>query len=76
MKSAGDAMKQIHGGMSLEQVDETMYVMRAREMSDTELETWNLGRVCLLMIFLQGQTPRTTSSQPGDWRRYHEHPAG
>jgi len=27
MKQAGQAMKQIHGGMSLEQVDETMYVI-------------------------------------------------
>lgn len=26
MQEAGKAMKQIHGGMNLEQVDETMYV--------------------------------------------------
>lgn len=38
MKQAGEAMKQIHGGMSLEQVDETMYVMCFREMIDSELK--------------------------------------
>jgi charged multivesicular body protein 4 len=30
MKSAGDAMKTIHNGMTLEQVDNTMYVMSVR----------------------------------------------
>ena len=38
MKQAGEAMKQIHGGMNLEQVDETMYVMSSGEMMESELK--------------------------------------
>ena len=38
MKQAGEAMKQIHGGMSLEQVDETMYVMSSGEMMESKLK--------------------------------------
>lgn len=36
MKQAGAAMEQIHGGMSIEQVDETMYVLlNSWELEDT-----------------------------------------
>jgi hypothetical protein len=55
MKSAGDAMKKIHGDMTLEQVDDTMYVMSAREMSDPELKTRvNLGKGMFADDFLAG----------------------
>lgn len=63
MKQAGAAMKQIHGGMSLEQVDETMYVIRY----------WLSYHIYTTPIHglepltrRQGQTPRTTPAQRGN----------
>lgn len=60
MKSAGDAMKTIHNGMKLEQVDETMYVMSVRGSRDQKKQVIWEG-ICLLMTVLQGHTPRTTN---------------
>lgn len=57
MKQAGAAMSQIHGGMSIDKVDETMYV--ADRLSIT------VSRLYLLTT-AQGQTPRTTPTQRGD----------
>ncbi|KAF3394517.1 Vacuolar-sorting protein snf7 [Penicillium rolfsii] len=37
MKSAGDAMKTIHNGMKLEQVDETMDMLREQQMISQEI---------------------------------------
>lgn len=75
MKTAGEAMKTIHNGMKLEQVDETMYVIRVRGSREQKTPViWE--KMCLLMTALQGHTPRATNDQPGNWRRYYEHAAG
>jgi hypothetical protein len=75
MRSAGDAMKTIHNGMTLEQVDNTMYVMSVRGRREQKTRViWE--RMCLLMTALQGNTPRTTNDQPGNWRRYYDHATG
>jgi hypothetical protein len=51
MERAGEAMKQIHGKLNIDKVDETMYVLFLFRR-DAE---W-----IVLTIYLQGETPRTT----------------
>jgi hypothetical protein len=45
MKNASAAMKQIHGGLTIDKVDQTMYVLElGREASWLEILTHSLGR--------------------------------
>lgn len=62
MKAAGAAMTQIHGSMTIDKVDETMYV-------------YSLGRrwgMIQGLIRIQGSTPRTTPTQRGNCPGYHQ----
>lgn len=63
MKAAGSAMAQIHGKMTIDKVDETMYV---------DSWIWDLD----LMSGQQGPTPRTTPAQRGNRPGFHKQSAG
>lgn len=69
MKQAGAAMAQIHGGMSIDKVDETMYVVYTL-FYPFSTKSW----LCLLTP-PQGPTPGTTPAQRGDRPDYHSSPA-
>ena len=67
MKQAGAAMSQIHGGMSIDKVDETMYVGIV-----TLLGRCVVDAMGLFTDSVQGHTPRTTPAQRGDRRGNHQ----
>jgi hypothetical protein len=67
MQQAGKAMKEIHGGMNLEQVDETMYVIAiVIVLSHDYIEDILFYYEPDPLTRKQGQTPRTTPTQRGD----------
>lgn len=61
MKAAGSAMTQIHGSMTIDKVDETMYVFFVM-----------FGSILQRLMVLQGSTSGATSTQRGSRLGYHQ----
>lgn len=66
MEKAGQAMKQIHNGLTPEKVDETMYVA---------LGVCAIRRCRVANVAGQGQTARSKRTERGDRQRHHREPA-
>lgn len=66
MKNAGKAMKQIHQGLTIDKVDQTMCVdqISMRVVEDSTGLT--------LLLHLQGRIARTTRSRRRNRQRHHE----
>src|SRR4051812_16398960 len=63
MEKAGEAMKQIHGKLTVDKVDETMYIIFVILLEGCGHADG----------YLQGQTPRTECAQRGDCGSYEWH---
>lgn len=68
MKAAGAAMTQIHGSMTIDKVDETMYVYTYVHHG----WKWRRSRGLTSGHLKQGQTPRTAPTQRGDRPGHHK----
>lgn len=64
MKNAGKAMKEIHGKMTMEDVDTTMWAILIGSPR-------YLHNQRMLMELLQGATPRTTRTHSRNRQRHH-----
>lgn len=59
MEKAGKAMKDIHGNLTIDRVDATMYVQLIYRPAPSHLNRWHQAPILLTFSSSQGQTPRT-----------------
>lgn len=71
MMTAGKAMKNIHGNLTIDKVDATMYVYPASQAES--LKTYQKS-IANTIISLKGRTPRTARPRRGDRQRHHQRP--
>lgn len=78
MKNAGKAMKEIHGKMTMEDVDVTMCVTPPLPQPPSlsvplHVPLEDRPHLTSLLFVLQGTTPRTTRTHPRNRQRHHLH---
>ena len=81
MKNAGKAMKEIHGKMTMEDVDVTMCVTPplpsptypSFPFTSLYVPLEDQPQLIPILLALQGTTPRTTRTHPRNRQRHHLH---
>ena len=73
MKNAAAAMKSIHGKMTMDTVDQTMYVIAVlKHVHCSRHDHFQTKMVLTELGFIQGRHPRTTCPRGRDQWRYHQ----